>query len=137
MNKAVQQTLIDYTEPVLAKEGIKGYNFPHPELSDSEERKANSNNSADSLGTLGLILWPLMVVEADPGALPNAFETRAKRRMTSHQPSARDKSPVTPEEGPGVPTTPGVSHVNSPLPNNPDHDTDPRKGIGVALHPGK
>ena len=136
MNKAVQQTLIDYTKPVLAKEGIKEYNLSHPELSDSEERKANPT-MVQTVRTLGLILWLLVVMEADSGGPLNAFKTRAKRRMTSHQPSARDKSPVTPEEGPGVPTTPGVSHVNSPLPNNPDHDTDPRKGIGVALHPGK
>ena len=44
MNKAVQQTLIDFTKPTLAKEGIVEYNLSHPELSDSEERKDNSDN---------------------------------------------------------------------------------------------
>ena len=48
MNKAVQQTLIDYTNPTLAMEGILEYKFSHPELSDSEERKDNSDNGADS-----------------------------------------------------------------------------------------
>ena len=48
MNKPVQQTLIDYTKPTLAKERILEYKFSHPELSDSEERKDNSDNGAGS-----------------------------------------------------------------------------------------
>ena len=48
MNKAVDQTLIDYTKPILAKEGILEYIFSHPELSDSKERKDDLDNGADS-----------------------------------------------------------------------------------------
>ena len=36
LKRAVQQTRIKYTKPTLFKDGIREYNFSHPELSDSE-----------------------------------------------------------------------------------------------------
>ena len=85
-----------------------------------------------SVRTLGLIPWPLVVVEA----FPNAFETKAylrrKRSKTSHHASTREMILVTQEEGPGM------SHdTRSPPPTIPDYISGPRKGIGGALHSGK
>ena len=59
-------------------------------------RKSETPTLVKAIRTLGLILWPLVVVEADPGAPPNALEKLAdpsREEITSHhQPGAAPKS---------------------------------------------
>ena len=44
----VQQTLIEFTKPSVLDKDIGEYNFSFPELSDSEEKKKNSNSGDHS-----------------------------------------------------------------------------------------
>ena len=43
MKRAVQQTLVETTNPMLLEKGIDEYNFSHPPLNDDEEEKEGSN----------------------------------------------------------------------------------------------
>ena len=43
MKRAMQQTLIEFTKPSVLNGGIRGYNFSHPVVSDTEDEKTNSN----------------------------------------------------------------------------------------------
>ena len=67
--------------------------------------------------------WPLVVVEADSGAIPNALE----------MPSANEPTPMAPEEYPGIIT--GMGHRENHPPVTTPKDQDPEKG-GGALPPG-
>ena len=75
MKRAMQQTLIEFTKPSVLNGGIRGYNFSHPVLSDTEEEKKRTIPTlVKAVRTLGLIPGPIMIVKADPGAPPNALE---------------------------------------------------------------
>ena len=78
----------------------------------------------ETVRTLGLILWPFVVVEANSGAIPNALQKSAPTNPTSHlQPSAHIQ---TPEEDPGL--LPGISHGEGP-----PTPTDPKLRRGDLL----
>ena len=61
MKRAVQQTLIEFTKTSVLNRGISEYSFSYPAL-------------MITVKTLGLVPWPLVVMEADPGTLPSALE---------------------------------------------------------------
>ena len=48
MNRAVQQTLIEFTKPSLHNGGKREYKFLHPALSDTEKERTYSNNGESS-----------------------------------------------------------------------------------------
>ena len=137
MKRAVQQTLIEFTKTTLLKGGIREYNFSHPELSDTEERKYNSDK-----GVISQNPGPYPVVTGGRGGRLRGISKRPRdespdkrRKETSHlQPSATELTHIAPEEDPGA-QPPSMSIVDHPHPptTHPDHDIDPRKEEG-ALH---
>ena len=92
MKRAVQLILIEYTKPTLLKGGISEYNFSHPELSDSEDVKDNTNNGISNQNPGSN---PVATLDHG-GAFPNAPETRAqpkRKEKTNHlQPSAKERT---------------------------------------------
>ena len=89
MKRAVQQTLIRYTKPTLLKGGII-YNFSHPELSDSEELKANSNKGVSNQNHGSNPMAPGGCEDKPRGiAKCSRDESSAKKRREDQPPPAR------------------------------------------------
>ena len=64
---------MEFTKTSVLNRGISEYNFSYQASSDTEEEK-NNCKIGDHSQNRGLIPWPLVVLEADPGALPNVLK---------------------------------------------------------------